>query len=685
MFDTVLIANRGEIAVRIIATLRRLGVRSVAVYADADADARHVREADLAVRIGPALAADSYLHIEGILDAARSTGAQAIHPGYGFFSENANFVRACAGAGFTFIGPSAEAVEVMGDKIQAKLAVMAAGVPVVPGRTAPQMTDAELIMAASEIGYPVIVKPSAGGGGKGMRLVEMPGQLPEALMSARREAAASFGNDTLFLERFVARPRHIEVQVLADAYGNIVHLGERECSLQRRHQKVIEEAPSVLLDAATRTRIGASAIKTAQSVGYSGVGTVEFIVSADAPDEFFFMEMNTRLQVEHPVTEMITGLDLVEQQLLVAAGEPLAFTQADVRFDGHAIEARIYAEDPAREFLPTGGRVLVLREPRGEGIRVDSSLREGMKIGTSYDPMLAKIVAFGPDRHTSLARLERALAATVILGVTTNTAFLRELLVNSSVRAGELDTGLIERELGRLVSGGQVGVDTPLQVCAAFALCHLMERQPQGPVIDPWDVPDGWRLGDAAATHWAVTTSDLSRLEIAISGTSSEAYLAVDHHDSLGGTASTTARVSATRKPNGLLVTVDGLSHQVLTAIDGDVTWVWIDGVTYALRVSPTVLRRGVTGDSDGELRSPMPGVVIGVYVTNGELVEKGDRLVVIGAMKMEHALTAPFSGVVAGVHVSLGDQVVVDQPLVSVDLAVEQVPVLSDDRELER
>jgi acetyl-CoA/propionyl-CoA carboxylase biotin carboxyl carrier protein len=358
MFDTVLVANRGEIAVRVIRTLRRLGIRSVAVYSDPDAGARHVIEADTAVRLGPAAARESYLDGARVLDAAVRTGSQAIHPGYGFLSENAEFAAACQRAGVVFLGPPARAIEVMGDKITAKNAVAAFGVPVVPGVAKPGLTEDDLVAAAEEVGYPVLVKPSAGGGGKGMRLVEDPARLCEALVSARREAASAFGDDTLFLERFVLRPRHIEVQVLADGHGNVVHLGERECSLQRRHQKVIEEAPSALLDAATRARIGAAACDTARSVDYVGVGTVEFIVSAERPDEFFFMEMNTRLQVEHPVTEAVTGLDLVEWQLRVAAGEKLTFTQDDVELNGHAIEARVYAEDPARGFLPTGGRVL---------------------------------------------------------------------------------------------------------------------------------------------------------------------------------------------------------------------------------------------------------------------------------------------------------------------------------------
>lgn len=365
MFSTVLVANRGEIAVRVIRTLRELGVRSVAVFSDADADARHVREADTAVRIGPAAAAESYLSVERLLDAARRTGAEAVHPGYGFLAENAAFAAACAEAGLAFIGPPASAISLMGDKIRAKQTVKAAGVPVVPGSSASGLSDAELVAAAEEIGMPVLLKPSAGGGGKGMRLVRDAGLLGEEIAAARREARSSFGDDTLLVERWVDRPRHIEIQVLADAHGNVVHLGERECSLQRRHQKVIEEAPSVLLTPELRASMGAAAVEAARSCGYVGAGTVEFIVPGGDPSSYYFMEMNTRLQVEHPVTELITGLDLVEQQLRVAAGAPLAFSQSDVTLTGHAIEARVCAEDPARGFLPSGGTVLALSEPSG--------------------------------------------------------------------------------------------------------------------------------------------------------------------------------------------------------------------------------------------------------------------------------------------------------------------------------
>ena len=417
MFDTVLVANRGEIAVRVIRTLRRLGIRSIAVYSDADRAARHVLDADEALYLGATPAHESYLNIERVLDACARSGAQAVHPGYGFLSENPRFAEACATSGVVFIGPSPDAIRLMGDKIQAKLHVAASGVPVVPGRVAAGMSDDDLMSAAKEIGFPVLVKPSAGGGGKGMQLVERDSLLAAALVSARREATAAFGDDTLFIERFVERPRHIEVQVLADQHGTTVHLGERECSLQRRHQKVIEESPSPLIDDATRDRLGAAAIAAAKSVDYYGVGTVEFIVATARPDEFFFMEMNTRLQVEHPVTEMVTGIDLVEQQVRVAAGERLGDEVTSVSLRGHSVEARLYAENPSRGFLPTSGRLIEVHEPVGEGVRVDSALLEGLDVATDYDPMLAKVVAWGPDRSTAYSRLQQALGDTVVFGV----------------------------------------------------------------------------------------------------------------------------------------------------------------------------------------------------------------------------------------------------------------------------
>ena len=655
MFDTVLVANRGEIAVRVVRTLRRLGIRSVAVFSDADAGARHVREADVAVRLGPAAAARSYLSIERLLEAAGSTGAQAVHPGYGFLSENTAFARACADAGLVFVGPPAHAVEVMGDKIRAKQTVSAAGVPVVPGRTDPGMTDDDLVGAAAEVGYPVLVKPSAGGGGKGMRLVHAEADLRTALVSARREAATSFGDDTLFLERFVPDPRHVEVQVLADTHGTVVHLGERECSLQRRHQKIVEEAPSPLLTPAQRARYGALACEVARAVGYTGAGTVEFIVAGDAPDEPFFMEMNTRLQVEHPVTELVTGTDLVEQQLRVAAGEPLSFGQDDVVLTGHAVEARLYAEDPARGFLPTGGTARVLAEPAGPGVRVDSGLLEGQVVGTTYDPMLAKVVAHGPDRETALTRLDRALAGTVVLGVGTNTAFLRALLAHPDVRAGRLDTGLVERDLGALTTTA-----VPVEAYAAFALTRLAALTPGGPVVDPWDVPSGWRPGGRRAPlRWDLEGPDGERLTVTLTGGTRLRIGDGEEH-----------AVSAQPEDGGLLLTVDGRTTRVRTAVDGATTWVHVDGATAALTELPPARLHAGPGDADRTVRSPLPGTVVAVHVAPGAEVAADAPLVVVEAMKMEHTLTAPADGTV-DLSVRVGDQVALGQELAVVHPAV--------------
>ncbi|NEA27179.1 acetyl-CoA carboxylase biotin carboxylase subunit, partial [Actinomadura bangladeshensis] len=551
MFDSVLVANRGEIAVRVFRTLRRLGIRSVAVHTDADAGARHVREADEALRIA------SYLDIEAVIEAARASGAAAVHPGYGFLAENTAFARACGEAGLVFIGPPAGAIDAMGDKIRAKRTVAAAGVPVVPGRDEPGLSDAELKAAALEIGLPVLLKPSAGGGGKGMRLVRDAAELPEAIASARREARGSFGDDTLLAERFVENPRHIEIQVFADAHGGAVHLGERECSLQRRHQKIIEEAPSPLLDEAARARMGAAAVAAAQAVGYVGAGTVEYIVSADRPDEFFFMEMNTRLQVEHPVTELVTGLDLVELQLRVASGEPLPFTQDDVTLDGHSIEARVYAEDPARGFLPTGGRVLALSEP--DGVRVDSGLDVGTEVGGSYDPMLAKVIVHGADRAEALHRLDRALASYTLLGVPTNVAFLRALLRHPSVVSGDLDTGLVERALDELTSGDAV----PPEVLTAAALERMraLESGPDGGG-DPWDIPDGWRPGAHAWAPWIITPSGGDPVEVRVQGRAASARVAI------GGGEPVAAALTGP-----FVLTYGGRTTSFAAARDGGTLW----------------------------------------------------------------------------------------------------------------
>jgi acetyl-CoA/propionyl-CoA carboxylase, biotin carboxylase, biotin carboxyl carrier protein len=664
-FDTVLVANRGEIAVRVIRTLREMGIRSVAVFSDADAGARHVAEADVAVGIGPAPARQSYLNIDAVVAAAKRTGAQAVHPGYGFLSENGQFAAALQAAGIVFIGPPAAAIQTMGDKIAAKAAVSAFGVPVVPGVSRPGLTDADLIAGADEVGYPVLVKPSAGGGGKGMRVVHQPVDLAAALAGARREAASAFGDDTLFLERFVLSPRHIEVQVLADGYGNVVHLGERECSLQRRHQKVIEEAPSPLLDSATRARIGAAACDTARSVDYTGAGTVEFIVSADRPDEFFFMEMNTRLQVEHPVTEMVTGIDLVEQQVRIAAGEKLPIGQDDITMGGHAIEARVYAEDPARGFLPTGGEVIDLAEPEGHSVRVDSGLAPGMVIGSDYDPMLAKVIAHGDDRAAALRALDRALADTAVLGVTTNIEFLRFLLADPDVVAGRLDTGLLDRRTPDYIPATH-GDD---ELIAAAAYKWL--RGWPAPVGDLWEVPSGWRVGERAPTTFrlhvgAGLAGDIRQSErtdhVYLTGTPGAATARVEN----GETHSLTASLDGDR----LAVTLDGLRTEYLVAATDHQIWLSGGGRTAMLEeVREAPVRPDDEHSGDAELTSPMPGAVVAVGVEDGQIVQAGAVVLTVEAMKMEHALAAPVDGVVE-LLVAAGDQVKVGQPLARITTA---------------
>ncbi|WP_319447961.1 MULTISPECIES: biotin carboxylase N-terminal domain-containing protein [unclassified Mycobacterium] len=655
-FDTVLVANRGEIAVRVIRTLRAMGIRSVAVYSDADAGARHVAEADVAVRIGPAPARQSYLDISKVVGAAVRTGAQAVHPGYGFLSEQADFAAALAEAGIVFIGPPAHAIATMGDKITAKAAVAAFGVPVVPGISRPGLTDDDLIDGAAEVGFPVLVKPSAGGGGKGMRMVERPADLPAALVSARRESAAAFGDDTLFLERFVLVPRHIEVQVLADAHGNVIHLGERECSLQRRHQKVIEEAPSPLLDPATRARIGAAACDTARSVDYVGAGTVEFIVSAKQPDEFFFMEMNTRLQVEHPVTELVTGVDLVELQVRIAAGERLPLAQDDVALTGHAIEARVYAEDPARDFLPTGGTVLEVVEARTA--RVDSGIYAGTVVGSDYDPMLAKVIAHAADRPAALTALDRALAETAVLGVTTNVDFLRFLLADPDVIEGALDTGLLDRRVGDYPA--PTAGDDEFAAAAAYRWLRNFETATD----DPWSVPSGWRIGEPAATVFRLRSGE--RIDhTLITGIPGAATVTVE-----GGE---TRSLTATLDGDALTVTLDGLRARYRVA-DSD-HQVWLAGddrVTLVEEVREAPVRPDDEHSGDAELVSPMPGSVVAIGVQNGVTLAAGTVVVTVEAMKMEHALSAPVDGVVE-LFVAVGDQVKVGQPLARITVATEE------------
>ncbi|MDQ0821974.1 acetyl-CoA/propionyl-CoA carboxylase biotin carboxyl carrier protein [Arthrobacter sp. V4I6] len=703
LFGTVLVANRGEIACRVIRTLRALGIRSVAVYSDADAGARHVHEADVAVRIGPAAAAESYLKIEAIIQACRGTGAEAVHPGYGFLSENVDFARALADAGITFIGPGVESLNVMGDKIRAKNHVAGYGVPVVPGAAEPGMTDAQLIGAAAGVGFPLLIKPSAGGGGKGMHIVERPDELEATLATARRVAASAFGDDTLFLERLVLTPRHIEVQVLADNHGNVIHLGERECSLQRRHQKVIEEAPSPLLEAlddggATRARIGEAACNAARSVHYSGAGTVEFLVSDNAPDEFFFMEMNTRLQVEHPVTEMVTGVDLVEWQVRIAAGEALTVTQDDVVLNGHSVEARVYAEIPERNFLPSGGEVALLDE-RGTvftakedraalspasadpALRIDSSLREGLVISSDYDPMLSKVIAWGADRAAALDKLDAALARYTVLGVETNVEYLRLLINDADVRAGRLDTGLIERRMPDF-SFRRVG-DAEL---IAAAMPFWVQAQARGHTLglatagSPWASTTGWRLG--APAPWTISFGvpggglatvavtwqsnlDLGHARVRVDGgpehpvkvlglSGSDVLLEVDGGERRFARASAWADHPPAGRPQAVYVGNEGWSCRLEV----------LSREAKLARVLAAIER--VEGAADPAVRSPMPGTVVSVSVRNGDAVEAGQVLVSVEAMKMEHQLVAPLDGTVH-ISVASGDLVKADQVLATI------------------
>ncbi|MEN9504903.1 MAG: hypothetical protein RI958_829 [Actinomycetota bacterium] len=660
MFDSVLIANRGEIAVRITRTLRALGIRSIAIFSDADRHARHVTEADLALHIGPSAATQSYLSVERVVEAALRSGAEALHPGYGFLSENVALATACAEAGIVFVGPPVAAIEAMGDKIRAKRTVSANGVRVVPGVDGDGLSPEQLLVAARDIGLPALVKPSAGGGGKGMRLVTSVDDWPAAIAGARREALASFGDDTLLIERYIERPRHVEVQVLADSHGNIVHLGERECSLQRRHQKVIEEAPSPYLSDERRMTLGAQAVAAARACGYVNAGTVEFVVSGTDPDDAYFLEMNTRLQVEHPVTEMVWGIDLVEQQLRIAAGEALGFDQHDLRPHGHAFEARVYAEDPASGFLPTGGTVEFVSEPdRSPHVRVDSSLYAGSVVGSDYDPMLAKVIAWGPDRDAARRRLDAALGQTAVLGLVTNVGFLRELLSQPDVAAGVMDTGLIDRLTSARTAADQPTDITPPTVVAAAALARLIGSTRCG----PWGRRDGWRLGEPATVtvrlvdgHGRPTGANVRHVGDAVWDVEVDGW---------------TGRVGAALDGSRLTLTVDGAVERFAIAITPTGTWLGRGGSTWHLGDAPAHRSgRGATAEVGLTIVSPMPGTVVSIDVRVGDLVVAGQAVAVVEAMKMEHTLRAAQSATVTEVSVVAGDRVALHQTLVQLEAA---------------
>ncbi|NLP59908.1 acetyl/propionyl/methylcrotonyl-CoA carboxylase subunit alpha [Paraburkholderia sacchari] len=660
MFNKILIANRGEIACRVAATCRRLGVKSVAVYSDADANAKHVAACDEAVHIGEASAQQSYLRIERIIEAAKATGAQAIHPGYGFLSENEDFGHACEAAGIVFIGPPVEAIAAMGSKAAAKALMHAAAVPLVPGYHGDDQDPALLQSEADAMGYPVLLKASAGGGGKGMRVVERSEDFAAALASCKREAASSFGNDRVLIEKYLMRPRHVEVQVFADKHGGAVYLFDRDCSVQRRHQKVLEEAPAPGLDASVRRAMGEAAVAAARAVNYVGAGTVEFIMTGA---DFYFMEMNTRLQVEHPVTEMVTGLDLVEWQLRVAAGDPLPLEQSQLTVTGHALEARIYAENPARGFLPSTGTLKHLRMPEGvefsignsgdggerASVRIDSGVREGDTITPFYDPMIAKLIVHGATRDDALARMRRALEECEVVGPHTNVEFLHRLVTCEPFANADLDTGLIERHHDALFAPQT----KPLREALALASAALIAREGGlGRGASPWQALAHWRLNggfeqtfgwrdiESDADLSTVFTHDGGAQTLACAGTQ-ERYTwwrgeGANEYGATIGTKRVTGRVF----------------------IDGDVFHVFCLGASMAFEWQNLLAHAADAEHGEGRLTAPMPGKVIAVLVEPGAVVEKGAPLIVMEAMKMEHTIGAPAAGKVTDVLYAVGDQV---------------------------
>jgi acetyl-CoA/propionyl-CoA carboxylase, biotin carboxylase, biotin carboxyl carrier protein len=673
MFDRVLIANRGEIAVRIERTLARLGVESVAVFSDADAAAPHVRGADLSVHIGPTPARDSYLRVERVVDAALRSGAAAVHPGYGFLSERADFAAACTDAGLVFVGPGPEAMAMLGDKGRARAVADAAGVPTLPGWSGDELSDAEIVERVGEGDLPLLVKAAAGGGGKGMRLVERREDLAEALGAARREAASAFGDERVLIERFVEPSRHLEIQVIADAHGNAIHLGERECSLQRRHQKVIEESPSPVVTEEMREAMGSAAVALAKQADYVNAGTVELIAERDDPSRFYFLEVNTRLQVEHPVTEEVTGLDLVELQLRVAAGETLPLAQDEVKRSGWAIEARIYAEDPAAGFLPSSGEVVAYRE--APGVRVDSGIEEGTVVGTDYDPMLAKVVAHGDDRDEALERLRRALGGMVVAGPTTNTAYLRALLARPEVRVGETDTGLIER------LGDQVAAPVAPPELAALALVAML-GEPEDD--DIWSDRSGWRMQGPVWIRQTLESADgpvEAAVRAAVGPGASDGPAGAREWEVGDAAGALTYDGTHLGVSNAATDGVDGpktrhigkfSAHQRRVGVyaEGDGVWV-VDPDVGPVRFAPAVGDADSAAGGEASLEAPMPGTVVQLRVEAGATVTAGETLVVMESMKMEISIQSPRDGVIETVLVAVGDQV--DRGATLIELTEEE------------
>jgi len=661
MFHKILIANRGEIACRVMRTARRMGIRCVAVYSDADAEALHVEQADEAYRLGPAAAEHSYLNGAKIIEAALACGAEAIHPGYGFLSENPDFVDACSEAGVVFIGPPAAAIRAMGLKDAAKALMEQAGVPVVPGYHGAEQDAAFLAERAAEIGYPVLIKARAGGGGKGMRRVERPEQFQAALQAAQREGKASFGDAAVLVEKYVATPRHIEIQVFADGQGGAVYLFERDCSLQRRHQKVIEEAPAPGMSAEMRAAMGEAAVKAALAAAYRGAGTVEFIVDASdglRPDRFYFMEMNTRLQVEHPVTEAITGLDLVEWQLREAAGQALPLEQSQLRINGHAFEARIYAEDADKDFLPATGRLDYLRLPEQQA-RIDTGVREGDTITPFYDPMIAKLIAHGPNRAIALNKLATALDAAQVAGCITNIGFLARLVRQTDVVSAKVDTGLIERERDSLRAAAEPpGEAVAIAALGALGLLHATTS------ADPWTQYKGWRQWEEAKQYTHLRWHE-SLSEVDVVSRADGSHLVET------GTLSLSARVLDYRD-NTVRIDVGERIIRAGIVIDTLALTVFLAGQAYRFELLDHLAEADDSAADGDRLIAPMPGLVRAVSVATGDPVSKGDALIVMEAMKMELTLNAPCDGSVAELTVAPGDQVAEGTVLLILEAALD-------------
>ncbi len=669
MFKKILIANRGEIACRVIKTARRMGVKTVAVYSEADADARHVALADAAYCIGPAAAKDSYLRGDRIVEVARRSGAEAVHPGYGFLSENANFAEACIKAGLVFIGPPAAAIRAMGDKSAAKHIMGKAGVPLVPGYHGIDQDQTLLLREADKIGYPVLIKACAGGGGKGMRSVEKAADFAAALASCQRESKASFGDARVLLEKYIARARHIEIQVFADAQGGALHLFERDCSMQRRHQKVMEEAPAPGLNQARRNAMGEAAVAAARAIGYVGAGTVEFIALAGngtTPGSHYFMEMNTRLQVEHPVTEMITGLDLVEWQLRIACGEPLPQAQDELAPSGHAVEARIYAEDPARNFLPSTGRITHFALPaESRHVRIDTGVRVGDAITPYYDPMIAKLIVWDTDRAAALARMRGALEQFQVAGVATNVEFLARLVGFAAFDRAELDTGLIERNSALLVPAPAIAGDEVLALATLAELLAIERRATErartsGDPYSPWGICDAWRLNQDSH-HILVFRQGKHEQAVTVH------YRGGCHELELPGGRHV---LTGAWQPDGSLGA--RLEDAVLRANvvrSGQVLEVFFRGTRYRLELHDPALHEIETEAHGGSLAAPMPGKIIAVLTQSGARVEKGTPLIILEAMKMEHTIIAPGKGSVKEIHYKVGEHVAEGAELLGFEL----------------